>query len=118
MIKRGALMALIAALQFAEKAQAEEKEPAAVVEIGGAGEWSLGNGGSSFGPAAAVEFTPLKNWLEIEAGSAPLFSGGHTEWDTESSVQKAFHAVEYRRVHDRRGTAMDLRGWRCGKSWR
>ncbi len=91
MIKFGATLRLMAALLlFAGKAQAEEKEPAAVVEIGGAGEWSLGNGGFSFGPAAAVEFTPVKDWLEIEAGTAPLFSGGHTEWDTDLLFKKPF----------------------------
>jgi hypothetical protein len=47
--------------------QAEDKEPVAVVEIGGAGEWGL-NGGSNFGPSLAVEVTPIEHWLELEAG--------------------------------------------------
>src|SRR5438309_7247933 len=42
------------------------------IEIGGAGEWSTPDGASSFGPAVAVEFTPIKDWLEIEAGVSPL----------------------------------------------
>jgi hypothetical protein len=69
--------ALAVLLSLAVTAQAEEKEPAAVVEIGGAGEWDIG-GGSSFGPSAALEFSPFKNWLIIEAGVSPqLSSGGH-----------------------------------------
>jgi hypothetical protein len=77
-------------LSFAEASQAEEKEPLAIVEIGGAGEWGLRDGGSSFGPAAAVEFTPIKDWLEIEVGTSLLFSGGHAEWDTDLLFKKPF----------------------------
>jgi hypothetical protein len=58
---------------IAVTAQAEEKEPSAVIELGAAAEWGLPSGGSGFGPTAAVEFTPIKNWLEIEAGVTPLF---------------------------------------------
>ena len=28
---------------------------------------------SSAGPTVAVEFTPIKEWLEIEIGTGPLF---------------------------------------------
>jgi hypothetical protein len=77
-------------LLFAGTASAEEKEPFAVVELGAAGEWGLPNGGSSFGPTAAVEFTPVKNWLEVEAGVTPLFSRGRTEWDTGFLFKKPF----------------------------
>jgi len=91
MIKCAAVMGSVAALLlFAEKAHAEEKEPSAIVEIGGAGEWGLAHGASSFGPSAAVEFTPVKNWLEIEAGIAPLFGGAHTEWNTDLLFKKPF----------------------------
>jgi hypothetical protein len=77
-------------LLFTGTASAEEKEPFAVVELGAAGEWGLPNGGSSFGPTAAVEFTPVKNWLEVEAGVTPLFSRGQTEWDTDFLFKKPF----------------------------
>jgi hypothetical protein len=76
-------------LLFAEQGRAGEKEPSAIVEIGGTGEWSL-PGGSSLGPSAAIEFTPIEHWLEIEAGVAPLFGGGHTEWDTDLLFKKPF----------------------------
>jgi hypothetical protein len=62
-------------------AAAEEKEPVAILELGGAGAWNV-HGGSAFGPTAAVEFEPIKNFLVIEAGLTPFFdSGGHAIWD-------------------------------------
>ncbi len=91
MIKSGAKIWLLAAvLLCGGKAQAEDKEPFAEVEIGGASEWSLRGGGISFGPAVAVEVTPLKDLLEIEAGVAPLFGGGRTEWNTDLLFKKPF----------------------------
>jgi len=83
------LLLIAACLFCATTAQAEEKEPTAIVELGGAGEWSL-SGGSSFGPSAAVEFTAIKEWLEIEVGVSPLFSRGRTEWDTDLLFKKPF----------------------------
>jgi hypothetical protein len=78
-----------AALLSATPSWAEDKEPTAIFEIGGAGEWAI-NGGSGFGPTAAVEFTPIKDWLEIEAGVTSLFSRGQTEWDTGFTFKKPF----------------------------
>lgn len=69
-------------------AQSVEKEPAAVVELGGAGSWNIKNGGSAFGPTAAVEVTPIENWLELEAGVTPLFSHRSTEWGTDLLFKK------------------------------
>jgi hypothetical protein len=71
------------------QAEEKEKEPFAIIELGGAGGWSL-NGGSSFGPSAAIEFEPIKNWLEIEVGTAPLFSNAHAELDTDILFKKPF----------------------------
>jgi hypothetical protein len=64
-----------------------EPEPAAILELGAAGSWNL-QGGSSFGPDVAVEFTPIENWLEIEAGVTPLFTRHSTEWDTDVLFKK------------------------------
>lgn len=69
-------------------AQSDEKEPVAIVEIGGATARSLTGGGSSFGADVAVEMTPIENWLEIEAGVTPLFSRHATEWDTDILFKK------------------------------
>ena|ERR1700683_914426 len=70
------------------EAWAEEKEPAAIIELGGAGEWDFPQG--KFGPSAAIEFTPIKDWLEIEAGVSPLFGGSHTEWSADLLFKKPF----------------------------
>jgi hypothetical protein len=95
MINRAStLLASIYLAIIAPAAQAEEKkEPAAILELGGAGEWGL-PGASSFGPSAAVEFEPIKEWLEIEAGVSPLFNGGHTEWNTDLLFKKPFTLSE------------------------
>jgi hypothetical protein len=69
-------------------AQPDEKEPVATLELGGAAGWSLKDGASSFGPSAAVEVTPIENWLELEAGVTPLFRSGSTEWDTDLLFKK------------------------------
>jgi hypothetical protein len=66
----------------------QEPEPAAIVELGGAGSWSLKGGASSFGADAAVEVTPIENWLELEAGVTPLFTRHSTEWDTDLLFKK------------------------------
>jgi hypothetical protein len=89
---RIATAALLTTLLFAGKAfgQAEETEPAAIIEIGGAGEWALTHGTPSYGPNVAVEVTPIKEWLEIEAGVTPFFSRGQTEWDTDLIFKKPY----------------------------
>jgi hypothetical protein len=69
-------------------AQAVEKEPAAIVELGGATDWSITEGGSSFGPTVAIEVTPIENWLELEAGVTPLFSRHATEWSIDLLFKK------------------------------
>jgi len=64
---RGRLRVVLCLMSLcASAAWAEEKEPAAIIELGGAGEWDFPQG--KFGPSAAIEFTPIKDWLEIEAG--------------------------------------------------
>jgi hypothetical protein len=85
LISMGALTLLCSAAS-----RAEEKEPVAVIQLGGASEWGLMNGGSSFGPTAAVEFTAIKNWLEIEAGATSLFRRGQSEWDSGVVFKKPF----------------------------
>ena len=68
-------------------AQAVDSEPVAIVELGGAASWNI-NGPSSVGADAAIEFTPIENWLEIEAGTTPLFTRHSTEWDTDLLFKK------------------------------
>jgi hypothetical protein len=60
-----------------------------LVEIGGSGNWPL-SGDSSFGPTAGVEFEPIKNSLEIEVGTCPMFGSSTREWDTDILFKKPF----------------------------
>ncbi len=70
-------------------AQSAEKDPVAIVELGGATGWNIKGGAASFGPDFAVEVTPIENWLELEAGTTPLFTYGRlTEWDTDLLFKK------------------------------
>src|ERR1700732_2619599 len=84
-------LALLAALLLCSglvSAQSDEKEPAAVIELGAAASWSIKDAGSSFGPTFAVEVTPIEDWLELEAGVTPLFSAHSTEWGTDLLFKK------------------------------
>jgi hypothetical protein len=82
------LMALLFCLSELAFAQLTEKEPAAVLEIGGAAGRSITESQSSFGPTLAVEVTPIENWLELEAGVTPLFRRHSTEWSVDLLFKK------------------------------
>ncbi|MBV9300511.1 MAG: hypothetical protein JOY62_03995 [Acidobacteriaceae bacterium] len=69
-------------------AQSVDKEPVAILELGGAADWNLKDGASSFGADFAVEFTPIEKWLELEAGITPLLSHRSKEWDTDLLFKK------------------------------
>jgi hypothetical protein len=91
MSRRGvAAGSLAAMLLFAGAARADDKEPTAIVAIGGMTEWSLTEGGTKFGPTVSVEFTPISNWLEIEVGVSSLFGRGQTEWSADLIFKKPF----------------------------
>jgi hypothetical protein len=69
-------------------AQGVDKDPAAVVELGGAAGWDVKDGGASYGPSTAVEVTPIENLLGLEAGVTPLFARHSTEWDADLLFKK------------------------------
>jgi hypothetical protein len=81
---------LCAATTFAQAPppDSDDDEPAAILELGGAASRSLSDHSSSFGPAVAIEFTPIKRWLELEAGVTPLFRSHSTEWDVDLLFKK------------------------------
>ncbi|MGA7328903.1 MAG: hypothetical protein WBX25_31560 [Rhodomicrobium sp.] len=81
-------------LLLTPKALAEDKEPSFVVEMGGAGEWGLQHGDSSFGPDVGLEYTVIEHWLEIEVGVMPLFSNGQADIDTELLFKKPFDLTD------------------------
>lgn len=69
-------------------AQSVEKEPVAILELGGATGRSLTEKQSSFGPTVAVEITPIENRLELEVGVTPLFRRHSTEWSVDLLFKK------------------------------
>lgn len=69
-------------------AQESGKEPAAVVELGAAASWSIIDDKASLGPTVGIEFTPIENRLELEAGVTSLFSRHSTEWSTDLLFKK------------------------------
>jgi hypothetical protein len=87
-VTRPVLIAFLLLLPGTALAQSVEKEPAAVLELGGAANWNFKGGGTSFGPTVAVEITPIENWLELEAGVTPLFTFHSTEWDVDLLFKK------------------------------
>jgi hypothetical protein len=87
------LAALIAAtllLMAGAWAGEKEKEAAAELEIGAAAEWAVPGGDFGFGPSVAIEYTLIKDWLEIELEVSPLFGLGRTDWDTEFVFKKPY----------------------------
>jgi hypothetical protein len=83
-----ALTACLAFLFGNAFAQSVEKEPVAIVELGGATSWNVKGGAATFAPNFAVEATPIENWLELELGTAPFFTRSTTEWDTDLLFKK------------------------------
>jgi hypothetical protein len=66
----------------------KDPEPVAILELGGSATRDLTDHTSSFGPTAAIEFTPIENWLELEAGVTPLLSRHSTEWGLDLLFKK------------------------------
>lgn len=88
---------------FGQSVDNEQKESVAVIELGGAASWNVKGGGSGFGPTVAVEVTPIKKWLELEAGVTPLCSRRSTEWGTDLLFKEALDTVQESGVHGRFG---------------
>jgi hypothetical protein len=66
----------------------DEKDPAAILEIGASTSWNVTGGAATFAPNLAVETTPIENWLELEAGVSPFYTRNATEWDTDPLFKK------------------------------
>jgi hypothetical protein len=87
-VKGGGLILCLALCSGIALAQTADKDPAAIVEIGGATSWNVKGGAATFAPDLAVEFTPIENWLELEIGTTPFFTSNSTEWDTDLLFKK------------------------------
>jgi hypothetical protein len=92
------LMPFLSSCSIPSFAQSVEKEPPAVLEIGGATDRSLTESQSSLGPTVAVEFTPIENWLELEAGITPLFRRHSTEWSVDLLFKKPWTLSDTKEV--------------------
>src|SRR5260370_14772183 len=66
----------------------EEKDPAAILELGASTSWNVTGGAATFAPNFAVETTPIENWLELEVGVSPFYTRNATEWETNLRLRK------------------------------
>ncbi len=69
-------------------AQTVEKEPRAILELGGAASFNTTERESTFGPTLAVEVAPIDKWLELELGVTPFITAHSVEWDTDLLFKK------------------------------
>ncbi len=87
---RGACLFLVVNLlaQGQNPQSPDDKDPAAIIELGAATSWNVTGGAAIFAPNLAVETTPIENWLEIEVGVSPFYTRKATEWDTDLLFKK------------------------------
>ncbi|MGD0738396.1 MAG: hypothetical protein ABR957_02290 [Terracidiphilus sp.] len=85
---RSVVLTLVLFATLPALSQSPDKDPAAILEFGAAASVNPKDGTSSYGPSFAFEVTPIENWLEIEAGTTPLFRSRSTEWDTDVIFKK------------------------------
>jgi hypothetical protein len=88
MLRRMAAAACLILCSIAAFSQETEKPGVAIVELGAATGWDIKGGSASFGSNFAVEVTPIEHWLELEAGTSPVFTRYSTEWDTDLLFKK------------------------------
>jgi hypothetical protein len=69
-----------------------EREPFAVGELGGAVNWNLERrgptGGATCGPSLGIEFTPIKEWLELELDVSRAANRFSSEWSVDLLFKK------------------------------
>ncbi len=68
----------------------KDKDYAAVLELGGAGEWKIGSGAFHPGGSLAVEFTPIKDRLEMEVGVSASPADGGVEVPVDLLFKKPY----------------------------
>jgi hypothetical protein len=71
-----------------------DDEPLAIGEIGGAMNWNIKGFAPSGGPTVAVEFTPVKEWLEIEFGATESYSKGASQLSFDLLFKKPYTISE------------------------
>src|SRR5574340_1460957 len=83
------LFALCAAVSWAAG-----DDPKVILELGGAASKNINESGAAGGADIAVEFTAIEHWLEIEAGTTPVFARHLREWDTDVLFKKPWTLSE------------------------
>ncbi len=76
----------------------DDSEPFAIGEIGGAMNWNVKGFAPSGGPCLAIEFTPIKEWLEVELGATESYSKGASELSFDLLFKKPYtisHTLEF-----------------------
>lgn len=68
----------------------DDREPFAIGEIGGAMNWNVKGFAPSGGPTLAIEFTPIREWLEIEVGGTESYNKGASELSFDLLFKKPF----------------------------
>jgi hypothetical protein len=66
-----------------------QEEAFAIAEIGTAANWNKG-AQPAYGPTLAFEFTPIKEWLEIEAGATQSYSHSSRELSLDLLFKKPY----------------------------
>jgi hypothetical protein len=100
----GSVTFSLSRIRIREKKDGEE---VAVIEIGAAPSRNLKDRTSSFGPTAAVEVSPIENWLELEAGVDAELPAPHNRLGDRPFVQEALDAFAHSRVHGRHWPRVD-----------
>jgi hypothetical protein len=67
-----------------------DHDPFAIGEIGGAMNWNIKGFAPSGGPTVAIEFTPIKEWLEIEVGGTESYNKGASELSFDLLFKKPY----------------------------
>src|SRR5579872_3675158 len=76
--------------QFIRPETNADSEPFAIGELGGAVNWNLKGFSFSGGPAVAIEFTPIKDRLEVEFGATQSYSRGASELGVDLLFKKPY----------------------------
>ena len=74
--------------RHSSEASEDTDDTVAILEVGAATSWNFSGGAAAFAPNLAAECTPIKNWLELEAGVSPFYTRNSTEWDTDLLFKK------------------------------
>lgn len=84
------IVALLLPLHPANAQDEEGAEHRAVLEVGGALAWDLGERTRQQGGTLAIEVTPIENWLELELGLSAVAAAGHTEASADLLFKKPY----------------------------